>query len=103
MESSKKLVCSSSARLPYQEVVDVQAWSEKVQRIEENCLVDGYVSSLPEKVHVDLAQNKLVELASLWELVSGPNERRFCDLYGQIVSLIMVEVGEPLIRAAIQF
>ena len=55
MESSKKLVCSSSARLPYQETLKVQAWSEEVQRIEGNCLVDGYVSSLLEEVYLDLA------------------------------------------------
>ena len=103
MKSPKKLVCSLSARLPYQEALKVQAWSEKVQRIEGNCLIDGYVSSLLEEVHVDLSQNKLTELAGLWELVSGPNKRKFYDLYGQIASLITVEVDEPLIRAAIQF
>ena len=103
MESPKKLVCSSSARLPYQEAIEVQAWSEDVQRMEGNCLMDGYVSSLPEEVQVDLEQNKLTELASLWELVSGPNKRRFYELYGQIASLITVKVDKPLIRAAIQF
>ena len=71
--------------------------------MEGNCLIDGYVSSLPEEVHVDLAQNKLTELADLWELVGGPNKRKFYDLYGQIASLITVEVDEPLIRAVIQF
>ena len=65
--------------------------------------MDGYVSSLPEEVHVDLAQNKLTELLDLWELVNEPNKRKFYDLYGQIASLITVEVDEPLIRAAIQF
>ena len=65
--------------------------------------MDGYVSSLPEEVHVDLAQNKLIELAGLWELVSGPNKKNFYDLYGQIASLIAVEVDEPLIGAVIQF
>ena len=44
--------------------------------------MDGYVSLLPEEVHVDLEQNKLTELASLWELVSGPNKRKFYNLYG---------------------
>ena len=90
MESSKKLVCSSSARLPYQEALEVQAWLEDVQRVEGNCLVDGYVSSLPKKVHIDLAQNKSTELTGLWELVSGPNKRKFYDQYGQIASLITV-------------
>ena len=65
--------------------------------------MDHYVSSLPEEVHLDLAQNKLTELVNLWELVNGPNKRKFCDLYGQIASLITVEVDEPLIRVAIQF
>ena len=102
MQSPKKL-CSSSARLPYQEALKVQAWSEDMQRVEGNCLMDGYVSSLPGEVYVDLAQNKLTELAYLWELVSGPNKRKFYDLYGQIASLITVEVDESLIRAAIQF
>ena len=55
MESSKKLTCLSSTRLPYQEALEVQVWSEDVQRVEGNYLVDGYVSSLPEEVHVDLA------------------------------------------------
>ena len=76
---------------------------EDTQRVEGNCLVDGYVSLLLEEVHVDLAQNKLTELAGLWELVSGPIKRKFYDLYGQIASLITVKVDEPLIRAAIQF
>ena len=71
--------------------------------VEGNCLIDGYVSSLPEGIHVDLSQNKLTELASLWELVSGPNKRKFYDLYGQIASLITIKVDELLIRAAIQF
>ena len=55
MESSKKLVCSSSTRLPYQEALKVQAWLEDIQRVEGNYLIDGYVSSLPEEVHVDFS------------------------------------------------
>ena len=103
MESLKKLVCSSSAKLPYQKALKVQAWLEDIQMVEGNCLIDGYVSSLSEEVHVDLVQNKLTELVGLWELVSGPNKRKFYDLYGQITSLITVEVDESLIRAAIEF
>ena len=92
IESSKKLVCLSLTRLPYYKALEVQACSEDMQGVEGNCLVDGYVSSLPEEVHVDLTQNKLTELAGLWEQVSG-----------HIASLITVEVDEPLIRAVIQF
>ena len=77
MESPKKLVCSSSAWLPYQEALKVQARLEDIQREKGNCLIDGYVFSLLEGIHVDLSQNKLTELAGLWELVSGPNKRKF--------------------------
>ena len=82
MESLKKLVCSSSARLPYQKALKVQAWLEDMQRVEGNCLIDGYVSSLSKKVHADISLNKFTELVCLWELVSGPNKRKFYNLYG---------------------
>ena len=36
-------MCSSLARLPYHEVVEVQAWLEEVQKIKGNCLVDNCV------------------------------------------------------------
>ena len=74
-----------------------------MQKVKEDWLVDGYVSLLPDEVHIDLTQNKLIELAGLWELVSGPNKMKFYDQYGHISSLITVEVEEPLVRAAIQF
>ena len=65
MVSPKKLVCSSSAKLPYQKALKVQAWLEDIQRVEGNYLIDGYVSSLQERIHVDLSQKKLIELAGL--------------------------------------
>ena len=65
--------------------------------------MDGYMSSLPEEVHMDLAQNKLTELAGRWELVSGPNKRKFYDLYGQIASLTTVKVDEPLSEPLFNF
>ena len=71
--------------------------------MKRNCLADGFLSSLPKGVYVILTQNKLVELADIWKLVSGPNKKKFCDRYGQIASLMMVNVEESLIRAAIQF
>ena len=103
MESTEKQICSSSVRLPCLEAVKVQAWSESMQKTKGDCLADGSVSSLPEEVHVELKQNDLTELAKLWERVSGPNKRKFCDQYGQIASLMAVKVDESLIRAAIQF
>ena len=102
MESTKKQICSS-VRLQCLEAVKVQAWSESMQKMRGDCLAEGYVSSLPKEVHVKPKQNDLTELAKLWERVSGPNKRKFCDQYGQIASLIAVNLDESLIRAAIQF
>ena len=56
-----------------------------------------------KKVHIDLAQNRLIELASLWELVSGPNKRRFYDQYGLIASLITVEVESHWLELLFNF
>ena len=82
MESTEKLVCSSSVRLPCQEAVKIQTWSESMQKTKGDCLADDYVSSLSKEVHVELKQNDLTELASLWGQVSGPNKKKFCDQYG---------------------
>ena len=73
MESPKKLVCSSSVMLPYQKAIEVQAWSEDIQRGEENCLRDGYVSSLPEGVCRRLILSGLLCLFSFWAL--GPFDK----------------------------
>ena len=81
MESMKKLVCSSSPRLPCQIALDVQAWSKNMQKVKENCLVDGFVSSLTKGVHVNLTQNKLTKLADIWKHVKGLNKRKFCHQY----------------------
>ena len=97
MESTEKLIYSSSVRLLCLEAVKVQAWSENMQKMKGDCLADGYVLSLPEEVHVELKQNDLTELAKLWERVSGPNKKKFCDRYEQIASLMEVKVDESLI------
>ena len=65
MESIEKLVCSSLARLPCQEAMKVQIWSENMKKVKGDYLVDDYVSSLPEGVHVELKQNNLTELVSI--------------------------------------
>ena len=103
MEFTKKLICSSSVRLPCLEAVKVQAWSESMQKTKGDCLADDYVLSLLKEVHVELKQNDLTELASLWGQVSRSNKKKFCDQYGQIASLIVVKMDESLIRAVIQF
>ena len=68
-----------------------------MQKMRGDCLAEGYVSSLPKEVHVELKQNDLIELAKLWEQVSGLNKKKFSDQYGQIASLIAVKVDESLI------
>ena len=81
----------------------IQTWLENMQKVKGDCLANDYVYSFLERVHVKLKQNNLAKLAGIWEQISGPNKRKFCDQYGQMASLIMVKVDESLIRAVIQF
>ena len=64
--------------------------------MKEDCLAGGYVSSLLKEVHAELKQNDLTELESIWEQISRPNKKKFCDQYGQIALLIAIKVDEPL-------
>ena len=102
MESTKRRVCSSSVQVPCQSHAKAEAWSTKAQGKKEDYLAMGYTSLLPEKVFTDLEQNDLSQLEEIWKRIKEPDKQRFIEKYGQIASLILVKVEEPLIRAALQ-
>ena len=54
---------SESAK--YESSNDLKARSEATQLVEGDCLLARFVSSLPEKVHLDLAQNDLTDLMNI--------------------------------------
>ena len=52
---------------------------------------------------MDLTQNSMFDLATLWEQFGILKKKRFCKTYGDIASLISVPVEEPLLRAVMRF
>ena len=102
MEPIKRRVCSSSVQVPCQSYAEAKAWSVKAQGKKGDCLAMGYTSLLPEKVSTNLEQNDLSQLEEIWKRIKEPGKQRFVEKYGQIASLILVKVEEPLIKAAFQ-
>ena len=102
MEPTKRRVCSSSVQVPCQSHIEAKVWSAKAQDKKGDYLAMGYTSLLLEKVSTDLEQNNLSQLEEIWKKIKGSDKQRFIRKYGQIASLILVKVEEPLIRAALQ-
>ena len=97
------LVCSSSARLLYESYLDTLNWFERIHQSQGDCLISGYVSSLPKEPYTDLTQNRLSDLAALWEQFGVSENKKFCETYSDIVSLISVPMKEPLLQAVMRF
>ena len=66
-------------------------------------MIVDYVSSLPKEPYTDLTQNLLSDLATLWEQFGISEKKKFREMYGDIASLILVPIEEPLLRAAMRF
>ena len=94
---SERLVCSSSARLPCESYPDALRWSEQIHHSQGDCLMLGYMSSLPEESYMDLTQNSLSDLAILWGQCSISEKKKFRETYDDIASLMSVPVKEPLL------
>ena len=100
---SERLVCSSSTRLPCESYPNTLSWSERIHQSQGDCLILGYMSSLPEEPYTDCTQNRLFDLVTLWEQFGILKNKRFRETYGDIASLISVPIEEPLLRAAMRF
>ena len=101
MESTKRQVCSSSVQMPCQLYVEAKAWLVKTQGKKRDYLATSHTSSLPKKVYIDLKQNDLSQLEDIWKKIKEPGKQRFTKKYVQTAYLILVEVKEPLVRAAL--
>ena len=94
---SERLVCSSSVRLSCESHLDTLSWSEQICQSQGVCLISSYMSSLSEDPYTDLTQNCLFDLATLWEQFGISKKKRFHETYGDIASLILVPIEEPLL------
>ena len=99
----ERLVCSSSIRLPCESYPDALRWSEQIHHSQGDCLIPGYMSSLSEEPYTDLTQNSLSDLVILWGQFSTSEKKKFRETYGDIASLILVPVKEPLLQAVMRF
>ena len=100
---SKRQICSSSANLHCESYSDALRWSEQTHHTQGDCLIPGYMPSLPEEPYTNLTQNNLSDMAILWGQFSASEKKKFRETYGDIASLISVPVEEPLLRAAMRF
>ena len=102
MDSTEHRVCSSSRLFPCETYPEVQDWSEKAYQSGVDCLMEGYIPSLPEESYVNLTQNNVFDLTTIWERIDQAAKESFRRKYGDIAALIAVVINEPLLRAAIR-
>ena len=89
--------------IQYENSGNLRIRSETTQRLEGDCLPSDFVSSLPIKIHLDLRQNDLAELISIWKSWNVERREKFRVKYGDIAYLLQVEVDVNLIKAMIHF
>ena len=101
MDSTEHRVCFSSRLFPCEAYHEVQAWSEQAYQSEGDCLMERYISSLPEEPYVNLTQNNVSDLITIWEYTDQAAKESFRSKYRDIAALIAVVIDEPLLGAAI--
>ena len=89
---SECLVCSSSVRLPCESYLDTLSWSERIHQSQGDCLILGYISSLPEEPYTDRTQNRMFDLATLWEQFGISKKRDFVKL--MLTSLVTSQIRD---------
>ena len=94
---SKRQICSSSANLHCESYPDALRWSEQTHHSQGDCLIPGYMPSLPEEPYTNLTQNNLSDMAILWGQFSASEKKKFRETYGDIASLISVPIEELLL------
>ena len=63
-------------------------------------LVDGSVLRLAEVVYIDLRQNDLLELRSIWAHFRIKRQSAFTKKYENIILLLSIGIDEQMIKAA---
>ena len=101
MDSIEHRVCFSSMLFPCETYLEVQAWSEQAYQSEGDCLMEGYIPSLPEEPYVNFTQNNVSDLTTIWEHTDQAAKESVRRKYGDIAALIVVVIDEPLLGATI--
>ncbi|KAK5835165.1 hypothetical protein PVK06_010851 [Gossypium arboreum] len=81
----------------------VRDWSLRTQKEKWDSLMEGCIPNLPEHVTVNVRQNNLDDLTRIWRQWDSDTRGIFTERYGDIASLIAVNIDERLIQAMIKF
>ena len=97
MDSIECRVCSSSTRLPCDSYSSTQNLSVQIHNRQGDFLIMDYVSSLREEPYIDLIQNHLSDLATLWAQFGTSEKKKFYETYNNIAFLMLVPIEELLL------
>ncbi|EOX93592.1 Uncharacterized protein TCM_002471 [Theobroma cacao] len=87
----------------YRNDYEIELQMGQIQQEKRDCLTQGHVPILPERVHLDLQQNDFTEMVGIWEQWRRTHRDNFQNKYGHIAWLLYVPVDDQMLRAIVQF
>ncbi|EOY24501.1 Uncharacterized protein TCM_016087 [Theobroma cacao] len=87
----------------YKNDYEIELQMRQIQQEKGDCLTQGHISILPERVHLDLQQNDFTEMVGIWEQWRLAHRDNFQNKYGHIAWLLYVPVDDQMLRAIVQF
>lgn len=87
----------------YRNDYEIELQMRQIQQEKGDCLTQGHISILPERVHLDLQQNDFTEMVGIWEQWRRAHRDNFQNKYGHIAWLLYVPVDDQMLRAIVQF
>ncbi|EOY08624.1 Uncharacterized protein TCM_023443 [Theobroma cacao] len=94
---------SSWPLLGYDGIYELTQHVASPQLREGDCLAKGHISSLPNRVYLDLKQNNFTYLLNIWERWRSMTRGNFDKRYGHIARLLKVQIDDQLLKAIVQF
>ena len=102
MDSKEHRLCSSSIVLPCVAFLEAQIWLKQAQQNGCDYLVAGHLSLLSKEHYVDLSQNNIFDLATMWGHIGEEKKESFHKRYGDIAALLSIVIEKPMLRATIE-
>ncbi|EOY31808.1 Uncharacterized protein TCM_038971 [Theobroma cacao] len=87
----------------YRNDYEIELQMRQIQQEKGDCLTQGHISILPERVHLDLQQNDFTEMVGIWEQWRRAHRDNFQNKYGHIAWLLYVPIDDQMLRAIVQF
>ena len=81
----------------------MKQWFAKLQGRKRDCLLEGFVSELPNTIYPKLPEIKRLGELKTWDNWTVERQNAFTTKYGNIALLLPIEVDEQLLKAAVLF